>query len=396
MMFHIQVLGHFALRTGPERPKAVPRLVARVGCILAGWPGEWVERQRLLEELWGDRPPRTAINTLQAHVSQLRKLVGKERLIGDANGYLLDVEPRQVDAELFQELVQEAARAQRQLHLARAVGLLGEALALWNGTPYADVSDPDLRARRARLEELREVALEDRLACQLEVARDQHELHSVIADARELVTLSPLRERRHVLLIRALAAANRVAEANSALESATHHIRLVTAREPGSEITELAAALRESTDNIYPLARMGSSFGEAATPRALATDAAAILLRINELLVEDNAPVVVLRAAPERHESIAACLADALHGDFPRSIETTRMNPAFNMQASTRPGELRIMTHADADAIASYMEARSDDGGAALIITSDQPPAKLAAVTLDVTDLSEPPLLKPA
>ena len=393
-MLRIQVLGHFGVRTGSERPKAVPRLVARVGCILAGWPGEWVDRQRLIEELWGDRPPRTALNTLQAHVSQLRKVVGKDLVIGDANSYLLDVDPAVVDAELFQELLHDSARAQRQLHLARAQDLLSQALSLWGGVPYVDSNDPDLRARRARLEELREVALEDRLECQLEIARDHHELHTVIANARELVSLSPLRERRHVLLIRALAAANRVAEANAALESATNHIRLVTAGEPSADITSLAASLQERSENLYPLVRSLPRIADGAAPKAVLPSEQAAFDRIAKLLVEHNASLVLLRADVAQHERIASSLAAALHGDFPRGVITERADDNIAKLAQPRHGVLRIIMQAGSSNIASFLQQRNSDEGASIICTDTEPPASLAAVTVDLTYMTNTSILQ--
>lgn len=385
----IRVLGHFGLVVPGEHPIAPPRLVAKVGTILAGWPGEWVERDRLICEVWGDRPPRTALNTLQAHVSHLRKVVGKDLVIGDSNGYLLDVHPSQVDAEEFCELIEEAVRAQRHMHLAQAVTLITQALGIWHGDPYLDVDDVELCARRMRLKEMRETAMEDRLACQLEIARDQHELNAVIADARELIALSPLRERGHVLLARSLAAANRVREAKSVLETATDHSLRAGTGVPSGEITELTDALHEHASNIYPLTRATSLFSDSHVAHPLSPEAKAILSRVSELLVENNASAAVLRVETEHHDRIALCLADSLHGDFPRGIDIARVDRDIKKPLPIRPGMLRIVTHAESDDVARHLRERIADGGPTLIITEDLPPAKWMAVTIDVDFLRD-------
>jgi hypothetical protein len=119
--------------------------------------------------------------------------------------------------------------------------------------PYTGVDDPDLNARRARLVELREQAREDLLECRLELARDPRALALVIAHAKELVVEQPRRMRYHVLLVRALAAAGRPAEALSAYEVA------VLAGggagvEPGNELAEVHAAVHANDPSLRPLA----------------------------------------------------------------------------------------------------------------------------------------------
>lgn len=388
----IQVLGNFSVRTCDERPKAVPRLVARVGTVLAGWPGQWVGRDRLVQELWGDRPPRTAANTLQAHVSQLRRLVGKDRLLSDANGYLLDVDPSDVDAERFQELLHEAARAQRHLHLARAEQLLGDALALWHGTPYLDVTDPELRARRARLEELRNGAFEDRLECQLEIASDQHELHDGIATARELVSLSPLRERRHMLLIRALTAAHRVAEAHAAVEEARAHIRLITGTEPSDDIAMLDPSLSARAENLFPMTQSLPRPMDVPVERPAAEVNEAIAARLRELLVDHNARIVFLQADAAHHDAIARCVAQTLRGDFPRGILTRGAHEPAAAQAPNQRGVLTILTAATASALTQLASEPATDNTTTLVLTDKKPPASHRDVSIDAMHVVPAPL----
>src|SRR6266540_3164397 len=88
---------------------------------------EVVSTDRLIEALWEDDPPETAQKALQVYVSQLRKLLGKERLETRAPGYCLRVADGELDLSHFQRVQEE--------------GHLHEALALWRGPPLAEFGD---------------------------------------------------------------------------------------------------------------------------------------------------------------------------------------------------------------------------------------------------------------
>src|SRR5207248_3531928 len=113
---------------------------------------EVVSTDRLVDQLWGAQPPRTALNTIQYYVSQLRKLLGADRIVTRPPGYLIRVEPGELDLERFERLVEEGG----------AEGLR-QALALWRGAPLADFAyEAFAQAAIGRLEELRLTALEQR------------------------------------------------------------------------------------------------------------------------------------------------------------------------------------------------------------------------------------------
>src|SRR5574337_1067835 len=120
---------------------------------------EPVARDRLIDELWGDRPPETVATAVQVHVSQLRKALGQDRIVTQPPGYLIRVENGAIDVDRFEHLV---ARA-RATDPAEAAELLREALALWRGEPLAELDGPAARAGRLRLEEQRLSALELRI-----------------------------------------------------------------------------------------------------------------------------------------------------------------------------------------------------------------------------------------
>src|SRR5881397_741188 len=64
-----------------------------------------VSRERLIDELWGDDPPETAVASVQVYVSRLRKLLGSETLVTRPPGYVLLAEPESVDLQRFERLV---------------------------------------------------------------------------------------------------------------------------------------------------------------------------------------------------------------------------------------------------------------------------------------------------
>jgi len=367
-----RVLGHFGFSANGGALTSPPRLPSRIGTLLAGWPGQSVDRDRLVAELWGDHPPRTATNTLQAHISHLRRLIGPNIVIGTSGGYLLDVAPPQVDADLFVELIGEAARARRHLHLGRADELLSQASKLWSGTAYADVADPELRARAERLSELRESALEDRLECRLELARDDHEVDLVVADARELVSLKPIRERRHALLIRALAAANQRAEANAAFTAAVELIRSLTGNEPGPLLALVVTSVNDPSNGVNPLIRRRSEGGRLGMSRYVERPLQ-LASRVQYTLVDHHATVTIVRADVEDHSYLAECMRERLVDDFPGGIHILN---GLNFETgipNVPKGVLAIVIGADLEVFAEHISFFPLDQGSILAISADEP-----------------------
>jgi predicted ATPase/DNA-binding SARP family transcriptional activator len=169
---------------------------------------ELVPAERLIDHLWGESAPATAANTLQVHVSQLRKALGApEALETQAGGYVLRVAADHLDLDRFERLVGEARREESA---ERRAAKLRQAGALWRGEPLADLRDePWAQAEIRRLEELRLVALEDRLDADLASGRAAE----LVAELETLVAQHPLRERLRGQLMLALYRAGRQAEA---------------------------------------------------------------------------------------------------------------------------------------------------------------------------------------
>jgi DNA-binding SARP family transcriptional activator len=191
---------------------------------------EVVSTARLIDELWPDDPPATATKTLQVYVSQLRKDVGPDRLVTRAPGYMLRVEPGELDLERFEEL---AAGARARLADGDASGArdqLREALRLWRGPP---------EAAAARLEELRLSAYEDLLHASLEAG----DAATVVPELEQLVAEHPLREGPRELLMLALYRSGRQADALELFRRTRELFVEELGIEPGQRLRDLEAAM---------------------------------------------------------------------------------------------------------------------------------------------------------
>jgi DNA-binding SARP family transcriptional activator len=197
---------------------------------------EVVATERLIDELWGASPPVTVAKSVQKYVSRLRKELGDHRLVTRTPGYVLRVDPSELDLSRFERLVAEAGEAE-PLTAAR---LLSEALALWRGAPLADLAyEPFAQAEIARLEESRLAALEQRLDAELAAGR-----HAELAGELEgLVREHPLRERLRGQLMLCLYRAGRQAEALEAFGAARAVLVEELGIEPGRRLRELHEAI---------------------------------------------------------------------------------------------------------------------------------------------------------
>jgi len=214
--------------------------------ILLTHANEVVSSDRLIDELWGAQPPRTAANALQYHVSQLRKTLGpSEALVTREPGYLIRVGPHELDLLRFEQLVEEARLAPAD----QAARLLHDALSLWRGPPLADLaSELFVQAEILRLEELRLAALELRIETDLALGRHRE----LVGELEVLLHDHPLRERPRAQLMLALYRSGRQAEA---LELYREGRRLLVDElgiEPGLELQELEMAILSHDPELSP------------------------------------------------------------------------------------------------------------------------------------------------
>ena len=202
---------------------------------------EVVSRDRIVDELWGERPPATAAKLVQVYVSALRKLLDPERslLVTRPPGYLVRVEPDALDLHRFERLVGEGRAALEADSPASAGERLGEALALWRGPALADLAfAPFAQAEIGRLEEWRLDAVCDRIETELALGRS-----GVVSELEALIAEHPLRERLRAQVMLALYRSGRQAEALAAYQDARRALVDGLGIEPGRQLRELEQAI---------------------------------------------------------------------------------------------------------------------------------------------------------
>jgi YVTN family beta-propeller protein len=209
---------------------------------------EVVPRDRLVDELWGDDPPATAAKTLQVHVSRLRRELG-EIVVTAGGGYLISIEPDELDLDRFERLVAEGRSALAEEQPERAAERLREALELWRGPPLAQLADePFARIEIGRLEQERLDAVEERIEADLALGHHA----DVIPELEGLVARNPYRERLRALLMLALYQSGRQADALAAYQDARRALVDDLGVEPGARLRELHAAVLAQDPALEP------------------------------------------------------------------------------------------------------------------------------------------------
>src|SRR6266540_3442637 len=238
------ILGPLEVRAdGRILPLGSPKQRSLLALLLVH-ANETVSRDRLIDELWGDAPPATVESGFHVYLSRLRRLLdsvgGRGALVRETHGYRLRVGPDQLDATRFESLVGEGNEALAAGRAELAAARFREALALWRGPALADVeSEPFATAARARLEEARVSALEQRLEADLGLARHRQ----LIGELETLVSQHPYRERLRAQLMLALYRSGRQAEALRAYQEARRTLADVLGLEPGQGLKELEQAI---------------------------------------------------------------------------------------------------------------------------------------------------------
>ncbi|MGI5519979.1 BTAD domain-containing putative transcriptional regulator [Micromonospora sp. CA-259024] len=210
--------------------------------------GRVVAVESLVDALWPDGPPADPANALQSLISRLRRaLPDAAALRSAADGYCLDVPREAVDALAFERLARDGRRLLRDGRGAEAAGRLSEALTLWRGSQLAGAGDGAfVAAAAARLDELRLTAVEDRIDAAIDAGSEPSYL---IAELEEHIAVHPFRERLRSLLVRALHADGRQAEALTAFDQYRRLLADELGSDPGPELREAhLAVLRAAPD----------------------------------------------------------------------------------------------------------------------------------------------------
>jgi DNA-binding SARP family transcriptional activator/tetratricopeptide (TPR) repeat protein len=220
--------------------------------LLALRANEVVSTAQVIDGLWGEDPPPTAVKTVHAHVARVRRMLESAGLPGvlvtREPGYFLQADPEHIDAVRFEQHALAGRRALADGDPKAAEAELAAGLALWRGDALSDCRDDseEISAAAVRLDELRLNAIEDHIDAQLALGRHA----AVIGDLESLVVRFPLRERMWGALMIGLYRAQRQADALRAYQRARDVLVERLGVEPTAELRRLETAILEGDPSL--------------------------------------------------------------------------------------------------------------------------------------------------
>ena len=222
-----------------------------------------VSVDRLVDDLWGDAVPGTAVKMVQIYVSQLRKVLPAEVLVTRPPGYLVQVDPEAIDVGRFDRLRRTGRAALEAGEPATAASRLRDALGLWRGEALAEFGEPFARVERNHLHELRLVCLEGRIEAELMQGRHAELVGELEAEVARL----PLRERLHRQWMLALYRSGRHADALAVYDDFRRRLDDELGLEPSVQLRELQGQILNQDPSLE--LRTKPSVGDVAGRRDL-------------------------------------------------------------------------------------------------------------------------------
>jgi DNA-binding SARP family transcriptional activator len=237
------------LHLGPAKQRAV---VAK----LLQHPNRVVSASKLIDAVWGHGPPGSAPAILHTYIYRLRQALrsgvdgrtGEEPLLTRPPGYMLRVKEGQLDLDRFDSMVATAREATARGDHETAARVLGSALSLWRGEPFANVTSEELRRDAIGLDERRLAALEARIDADLQLGRH----HDLISELTTVVAEHPLRERLHGQLMVALYRSGRPADALASYRRLRQMLTRELGLEPNSALQRLERAILLADPSLDP------------------------------------------------------------------------------------------------------------------------------------------------
>ncbi|MGW0218122.1 BTAD domain-containing putative transcriptional regulator [Micromonospora chokoriensis] len=246
MGLSFEILGPVRVRNGGQIVRVPAGRPTALLVTLLLQAGLALPVERLREELWGRRPPASAVANLRSHASQLRHLLDSPgdppRLPAEHGGYLLRVEPGELDATEFERLATDGHAARISGETELAATLLGRALSLWSPTDPPPAYGPTTAAAFDRLRERRAGARETYAACRLDLGDPG--TPALLTLLRQHLAEHPLREPAWALLMTALHRAGDQAGAVQTYQAACRALDGELGVAPGPELTELYHSVR--------------------------------------------------------------------------------------------------------------------------------------------------------
>jgi predicted ATPase/DNA-binding SARP family transcriptional activator len=290
----VRVLGPVEVVGGTGRAALTAKHRRLLGALVAA-DGRSRTVDELVDALWGDVPPASAAKLVQVYVSQLRKSLPEPiRVVTRTGSYALDAPPEAVDAQRFERLVLECAAARRHGNQALAASLAEQALGLWRGRPYGELGYMEFaRAEVERLEELRLVAVEERIEAQLELGRHAQLLGEILALAAE----HPLRERLQAFAMLALYRCERQSDALAHYAAARAKLHDELGLEPGADLRELQRLILQHDPSLAVGERPPDDSSALPHPPNRLVGRERELEALGELLVRRDPRLIVLTGA---------------------------------------------------------------------------------------------------
>ncbi|MEU2981118.1 AfsR/SARP family transcriptional regulator [Streptomyces hirsutus] len=261
----ISVLGPFraTLSGVPVHLTAVkPR---KVFALLALQAGQVVSVASLVEEVWGESPPRSVQTTLQTYILQIRNAIAaalgddatgegaflpngaKSVLVTEPGGYRLDVHGGLLDAHEFDALASAGHRALDRGEGTDASSYFGRALSLWHGRALADVQcGPLLEVEATRLDESRMSVLQRRIEADLRLGRH----HELVGELSGLAARHPLHEAMHEQLMLALYRVGRRSDALTVYRQLRRCLNQSLGLDPSPSVEQLHRAVLDSSPRL--------------------------------------------------------------------------------------------------------------------------------------------------
>jgi YVTN family beta-propeller protein len=307
-----RVLGPLEVRDSEESlPLAGAKQRALLALLLLH-ANQVLSRDRLIDELWGEEPPATAVQSVQVYISRLRKLLPPDTLLTRPPGYLIEVEPEELDLRCFERLLGEGHQALAAGDAERAAHVLHEALELWRGPVLAEFAfEPFAQAAIGRLEDLRLAAVEERIEADLALGRHA----DLIGELEALIAENPHRERLRGQLMLALYRSGRQAEALEAYQAARRALVDELGIEPSAALQRLEKQILTQDELLETPARQLPPRAEDGRARAPAP--APVERKLVTVLFADLGMADELEEDPER----AGAFLDRLHSEAAAEIE---------------------------------------------------------------------------